>query len=71
MIKAHIMANTKKTNQFSSFIQNEIWTHHGIHQGKKLKDLPLNYLKWGLEKFRTNSPQSTMIQMELSRRLGI
>ena len=67
------MANmaTKKTKQFSRFIENEIWHFPGIHQGKKLKDLPLNYLKWGLEKFRTNGPQSQIIQMELSRRLGI
>ena len=65
---AHI---TKKSKQFSRFIQNEIWHFPGKYQGKKLKDLPLHYLKWGLENYRINGPQSTMIQMELCRRLDI
>ncbi len=60
-----------KTKQFSRFIENEIWHFPGKYQGKKLKDLPMNYLKWGLDTFRVNGPQSQMIQMELSRRLGI
>ena len=67
------MANTKakKYKQFNRFIENEIWQYPGKYQGKKLKDLPLYYLKWGLNNFRINGPQSTMIQMELSRRLDI
>jgi len=66
------MAKTqKKTKQFSRFIENETWQFPGKHQGKKLKDLPLHYLKWGLDEYRTNGPQHTIIQMELSRRLGI
>lgn len=67
----NIMAHPKKTKQFSRFIENEIWHFPGKHQGKKLKNLPMDYLKWGLETFRENGPQSQMIQMELSRRLGI
>jgi len=66
------MANmAKKTKQFSRFIENETWHFPGKHQGKKLKDLPMHYLKWGLNEYRVNGPQSQMIQMELSRRLGI
>ena len=65
------MAHIKKTKQFSRFIENEIWHFPGKYQGKKLKDLPMHYLKWGLETFKENGPQSTMIQMELSRRLGL
>jgi uncharacterized protein (DUF3820 family) len=65
-----IMAN-KKTKQFSRFIENEIWHFPGKHQGTKLKDLPMHYLKWAFNTYRVNGPQSTMIQMELSRRLGI
>ena len=52
------MANmaTKKTKQFSRFIENEIWHYPGKHQGKKLKDLPMHYLKWGLNEYRVNGP---------------
>lgn len=65
------MAHFKTTTQFSRFIENEIWHHPGRHQGKKLKDLPMQYLQWGLDNFRENGPQSQIIQMELSRRLGL
>ena len=61
----------KKTIQFSRFIQNEIWQFPGKYQGKKLKDLPFHYLKWGLDQYRVNGPQHSMIQMELCRRLDI
>ena len=61
----------KTTKQFSRYIENEIWQYPGKYQGKKLKDLPLNYLKWGFDTYRVNSPQHTIVQMELCRRLDI
>ena len=64
------MAKTKKTRQWSNYSANQVWTHPGKYQNKKMKDLPISYLKWGLENFRTNGPEHTLIQMEISSRLG-
>jgi hypothetical protein len=36
-----------------------------------MKDLPMMYLQWGLDNFRVNGPEHTLIQVELSNRLGI
>lgn len=65
------MANKRKTKQWSRHSANQRWTHPGKYQNKNMKDLPMAYLKWGLDNFRTNGPQHTLIQIELSSRLGI
>ena len=70
-IMAHPKKHLKRDRIISNYVKNEIWHHPGKHQGKKLKNLPMDYLNWGLDNFKANGPQSTIIQMELSRRLGI
>jgi len=65
------MANKRKTKQWARYGSNQIWTHPGKYQNKKMENLPMSYLKWGLDNFRTNGPQHTLIQIELSSRLGI
>jgi uncharacterized protein (DUF3820 family) len=63
------MAN--KTKYFNNVVSHYEWPYPGKYQNKKMKDIPMSYLKWALENFRDNGPQSQMLQAELSRRLGL
>lgn len=63
-----------RTNQYDlnkvvDFWQNSSWPIKGKYYGKKLKDLPLDYLEWVGMNFDTNSKGFKLAMQELECRL--